>query len=45
MNLPLEQLPEEIKRRLRRNIAFARQFVWIEDSSIQALASYAEIAG
>jgi predicted GNAT family acetyltransferase len=49
MNLPLhEQNPEEMEKRLRRNIAGNRQFLWIaaervgEAPSIQAIASYAE---
>ena len=43
MNLPLaEQNPEEVERRIRRNIAGARQFMWTEDSSIRAIAGYAE---
>jgi uncharacterized protein len=43
MNLPLaEQLPEEVEKRIRRNITGNRQFLWMEGSSIRAIASYAE---
>jgi predicted GNAT family acetyltransferase len=43
MNLPLhEQNPEEIEKRVRRNIEGNRQFLWTEGSEIQAIASYAE---
>jgi len=43
MNLPAaEQDPEEIEKRIRRNIAGKRQFLWTEDSSIRAIAGYAE---
>jgi predicted GNAT family acetyltransferase len=43
MNLPLtEQNPEDVERRIRRNIAGARQFMWTEDSAIRAIAGYAE---
>lgn len=43
MNLPpAEQNPEEVEKRVRRNIVANRQFVWIEGSSIHAIASYAE---
>jgi predicted GNAT family acetyltransferase len=43
MNLPLhEQNPEEIEKRIRRNIDGNRQFLWTEGSSIRAIASSAE---
>jgi len=43
MNLPIqEQHPEEIEKRIRRNIDGNRQFVWTDGSSIRAIASYAE---
>lgn len=43
MNLPeAEQLPEEVERSLRQQIAEQRQFVWDAGSSIRALASYAD---
>ena len=43
MNLPpVEQIPEEVDKRVRRNIAANRQFLWHEESSIQAIASSAE---
>jgi predicted GNAT family acetyltransferase len=43
MNLPaVEQLPEEVEKRIRRNIAGNRQFLWTEGSTIRAIAGYAE---
>jgi len=43
MNLPaVEQLPDEVEKRIRRNIAGDRQFIWTEGSSIRAIAGYAE---
>jgi predicted GNAT family acetyltransferase len=43
MNLPAqEQNPEEVEKRIRRNIAGDRQFLWVEGSQIQAIAGYAE---
>jgi hypothetical protein len=43
MNLPLaEQNPEDVEKRIRRNIAGNRQFMWTEDSAIRAIAGYAE---
>jgi hypothetical protein len=43
MNLPpVEQIPEEVEKRVRRNLAANRQFLWVEASSVQAIASYAE---
>jgi len=43
MNLPMqEQQPEEIEKRIRRNIDGNRQFLWTEGSSIRAIASSAE---
>jgi len=43
MNLPLvEQNPEEVEKRVRRNIAGNRQFLWSDGASIQAIAGYAE---
>ena len=42
MNLTLaEQQPEEVEKRLRRSIAAARQFLWTDGTSIQAIAGYA----
>jgi predicted GNAT family acetyltransferase len=46
MNLPAaEQDPEEVEKRVRRNIAGGRQFLWREGSSIQSIAGYAEAPG
>lgn len=43
MNLPpQEQNPAEVEKRVRRNIAGARQFLWIDKGNICAIASYAE---
>jgi predicted GNAT family acetyltransferase len=43
MNLPaVEQNPEDIEKRIRRNIAGNRQFLWMEGASIRAVAGYAE---
>ncbi len=43
MNLPpQEQIPEEVEKRVKRNIPGARQFLWIDNGTICAIASYAE---
>ncbi len=42
MNLPpQEQNPAEVEKRVRRNIAGARQFLWTDNGAICAIASYA----
>jgi predicted GNAT family acetyltransferase len=46
MNLPEpEQLSTEVERRLRWDIGEGRQFMWVEGSSVRALASYADGLG
>jgi predicted GNAT family acetyltransferase len=43
MNLPAhEQNPEEIEKRIRRNIDGKRQFLWTDGAQIRAIASFAE---
>ena len=43
MNLPMqEQQPEEIEKRIRRNIDGNRQFLWTDGAQIRAIASSAE---
>jgi len=43
MNLPpQEQIPEEVEKRVKRNIVGARQFVWIDNGTICAIAGSAE---
>ena len=43
MNLPpQEQIPDEVEKRVKRSIAGARQFLWIDDGTICAIAGYAE---
>jgi predicted GNAT family acetyltransferase len=46
MNLPpVEQIPEEVEKRVRRSVAGNHMFLWVEESSIQAIAAYAETIG
>ena len=46
MNLPtMEQIPEEVEKRVRRSVAGNQLFFWVEESSIQAIAAYAETIG
>jgi predicted GNAT family acetyltransferase len=43
MNLPApEQNPEEVEKRIRRNIEGNRQFLWTDGTQIRAIAGYAE---
>ena len=43
MNLPApEQLPTEVEKRLWQEIYENRQFMWMDGSSVRALASYAD---
>ena len=43
MNLPAaEQLPAEVEKRLRQDIAEERQFLWSDGGSVRALASYTD---
>jgi predicted GNAT family acetyltransferase len=43
MNLPAqEQLASEVEKRLRLDIAQGKQFIWVDDSSVRALASFTD---